>query len=40
MSLITVHEVPLLYNLYVDPSEKILKDHKASLVPVENQLEK
>jgi arylsulfatase A-like enzyme len=51
-----VHETPLLYNLYVDPSEKIniaekhpevllemekiLKDHMASLVPVENQLEK
>ncbi|RLD88112.1 MAG: arylsulfatase, partial [Bacteroidetes bacterium] len=52
----TVHETPLLYNLYVDPSEKIniaekhpevilemeliLEEHLASLVPVENQLEK
>jgi len=51
-----VHETPLLYNLYVDPSEKIniaekhpevilemeliLEEHLASLVPVENQLEK
>lgn len=53
---LAVHDPPLLFNLYVDPSEKmnvadkhpdillemekIMKDHKASLVPVENQLEK
>ncbi len=51
-----VHDVPELYNLNVDPSEKynvaeqhpdviaeiqsILKEHQASVVPVENQLEK
>jgi len=52
----TVHEKPLLYNLTVDPSEKmdiadehpdvlleietIMAEHKAGLIPVENQLEK
>ncbi len=51
-----IHEVPVLYNLNVDPSEKyniaeqhpeviaeiqkILKEHMATVVPVENQLEK
>ncbi|MBE9517547.1 MAG: sulfatase [Bacteroidetes bacterium] len=53
---LTVHERPLLFNLTVDPSEKmdiadkhpdvlleiekILEEHKAGLIPVENQLEK
>ena len=53
---LTVHERPLLFNLTVDPSEKmdiadkhpdvlleiekILEEHKAGLVPIENQLEK
>ena len=52
----TMKDVPLLFNLNIDPSEKdnladkhpgiieemkeILKHHQASIVPVENQLEK
>ncbi len=50
------HNPPLLFNLYVDPSEKVdiaekhpevllefeklLTEHRAGLIPVENQLEK
>lgn len=53
---VTKHDLPLLYNVNVDPSEKydvadkhpeviaemkkILLEHQASVVPVENQLEK
>jgi len=52
----TVHEIPLLYNLNIDPSEKfniadehpeiiaeirkVLEEHLAGIVQVENQLEK